>query len=116
MRILLRSSLAVVFCFALGLTSCSKATDAKHYDARGIIRSFTPDHRMVEIEHEDVGDYMPAMTMTFEVQDPKTTADLKVGDAVSFRLAVAKGRAAVERMNKISADQVHLGGTSPTPH
>ncbi len=80
----------------------------KHYEGRGIVRSFTPDHRTVEIAHENIGDFMPAMTMAFPVQDPKTTAQIVAGDAISFRLAATKSSAVVEEMKKIDPSEVHL--------
>lgn len=68
---------------------------------------------MAEIQHEDIPGFMPAMTMSFEVENPKTTADLKAGDAVLFRLAVNHGNAVIDRLTKIDPGEVHLA--TPTP-
>lgn len=86
----------------------NEAAEVKHYEGRGIVRSFTPDHRTVEIQHENIGDFMPSMTMSFPVQDPKATADIVAGDAISFRLAASKSSAVVEQMQKIDPSEVHL--------
>jgi Cu/Ag efflux protein CusF len=38
----------------------------------------------VEIEHEDIKDLMPAMTMEFWVRNPSLMTQVRVGDKVDF--------------------------------
>ena len=54
---------------------------------------------------------MPSMTMPFEVRDDKEIANLKIGDAISFRLNVAQRDSWIDRIQEIDAGQLHL----PTP-
>ncbi|HTH19596.1 MAG TPA: copper-binding protein, partial [Candidatus Udaeobacter sp.] len=79
-------------CVVLALLACGRPTNsdekAEHYDTRGVVRGFSPDRSTIEIQHENIPGFMPSMTMPFVARDPKQTADLKTGDAISFRMTV----------------------------
>ena len=115
-----RPALALFALLALTVgvaTSCNRApapkAPAREFIMRGIIRSATPDHRTLEIQHETIPDYMPSMTMAFAVKDPKTTASLKKGDAISCRLTVQGTDAVIDNIVKIKTEDVQLGGPTP---
>jgi Cu/Ag efflux protein CusF len=65
-------------------TSSSTPTKAKKYDAKGVIRGFTEGKKAVNIAHEDIPDFMKAMTMPFDLSSPSQVEGLKEGDAVDF--------------------------------
>ncbi len=86
--------LLAALCFVAG---CGKAPTpaenaAFHYEVQGLVRGLPPDHKTVEIEHEDIPGFMPSMTMPFEVRDGKELAGLTVGDAIAFRSECAAAR------------------------
>jgi protein SCO1/2 len=87
----------------------------RHYEARGIVRGLAPDRRTIDVEHEDIRGFMPSMTMPLAVRDPKEIVDLKIGDAILFRLNVTDEDVWIDNVRKIAADQVHLPMHSPTP-
>lgn len=60
------------------------------FTVKGTIKSVEPARRQVEIQHEAIPGYMPAMTMPFEVKDTNELAGLQPGQAVSFRLTVTE--------------------------
>ena len=94
-----------------GAIGCGRATTpqpAREFTMRGIIRSATPDHRTLEIQHEAIPDFMPSMTMPVTVKDPKTTARLKVGDAISCRLTVKGTEASIDNIVKIKGEEIEL--------
>jgi protein SCO1/2 len=107
-----------LFCLALALVGCdrSKSADssARFYQVRGIIRGFAPDRSTVSIEHEDIPGFMPSMTMPFSVKDQKEIADLKIDDAISFRMGVTDKDLFLDQVRKISARDLHLAAPSPT--
>jgi protein SCO1/2 len=90
-----------VLAMAVAVTSCLKhdpaqnaavnagSTNLQIYAVRGVIKELKPDGKTVVIRHEEVPEYMPAMTMPFEVKDRKELAGLKPGDKVSFRMLVS---------------------------
>lgn len=67
----------------------ASAVAADEYGTRGEIRAIQGDR--VDIEHEDVPGYMPAMTMPFFVTDPAMLERLVVGDSVTFTFAPEAG-------------------------
>src|SRR5262245_35131029 len=69
-------------------TSTAKGTNQQVFQVKGAIVSVKPGEKEIVIKHEDVPGYMPAMTMPFDVKDPKELAGLVPGDVVSFRMIV----------------------------
>ena len=99
-------------CVALALLSCGRSTNsderADHYDTRGVVRGFSPDRSTIEIQHENIPDFMPSMTMPFVTRDPKQIAHLRTGDAISFRMAVTKKDFWIENVKKIRREDVNV--------
>jgi len=99
-------------CVALALLSCGRSSNsderADHYDTRGVVRGFSPDRSTIEIQHENIPDFMPSMTMPFVTRDPKQIADLRTGDAISFRMAVTKKDFWIENVKKIRREDVNV--------
>jgi Cu/Ag efflux protein CusF len=89
---LLATSLALT-----GTSSGCKGQDAtsasasKRHDARGVIKGFTEGRKAVNIAHEDIPDFMKAMTMPFDVSGPSVLEGLKEGDAVDFTFTEESG-------------------------
>ena len=111
----------VAVAFVLGLAAASlgcgqsdkSETDARHYEARGIVRGFATDQSTVYVEHEAILDFMPSMTMPFEVRDEKEITSLKLGDAISFRLNVTQRDSWIDRIRKIAPNQPKPASTRP---
>ena len=109
-------------CIALALFGCGRSTNsdekADHYDTRGVVRGFSPDRSTIEIQHENIPGYMPSMTMPFVARDPKQIADLKTGDAISFRMVVTPKDFWIENVKKIRREDVNVAEpkrTAPVP-
>jgi protein SCO1/2 len=106
-------------CVALALFGCGPSTNsdegAEHYDTRGVVRGFSPDRLTIEIQHEKIPGFMPSMTMPFVARDPKQIADLKTGDAISFRMAVTKKDFWIENLKKIRREDVNVAEPKRTP-
>ncbi len=109
------AAFALVLGSAVAWSGCGRSdqnpASARQYEARGIVRGFAPDHSTVQIEHENIPGFMPSMTMPFEVRDGKEIADLKLGDAISFRLNVTDRDSWIDRIKQVDSATVHL----PTP-
>jgi Cu(I)/Ag(I) efflux system periplasmic protein CusF len=84
----------VAICLGVTLISClaggrqAGATEvvptggAERYTTRGVVRSFGPDKKYVNVAHEDIEGYMKAMTMSFEPRSASQLAGLAAGDRV----------------------------------
>jgi protein SCO1/2 len=80
-----------------------QSANQKTFQVKGFIKELKSDGKTVEIRHEEIPNYMPAMTMSFESKDPKELAELKPGDVVSFRLIVTDTDSWVDQIRKLSA-------------
>lgn len=54
--------------------------------AQGVVRAVLPEINVVVLTHDDIPDYMTAMTMGFRVRDAGLLQGLEVGDVVRFTL------------------------------
>ena len=116
-RLFSRLILAVM----VGTVSCRKSPDpaasapippAAHtnqqtFAAKGVIINVKPAAKEVEIKHEEIAGYMPAMTMPFAVKDTNQLAGLSPGDTVSFRMTVTDTDGWIDQIKKLSAAPSH---------
>ena len=58
------------------------------FQVKGIVREIKPNGTTALIKHEEIPDYMMAMTMPFDAKDPAELEGLNPGDQVAFRLNV----------------------------
>jgi protein SCO1/2 len=81
---------AVLSAIALNRQPDAKALPAKiqEFVVKGFVRGVDVGGKTIRIEHEEIPDYMPAMTMPFSVKEPKILTSFQSGDAVTFRLMV----------------------------
>ena len=109
----------VVGCLAFALLGCGRSTKseerAEHYDSRGVVRGFSPDRQTIEIQHENISGFMPSMTMPFVARHPKQIADLKTGDAISFRMAVTQKDFWIEDVKRIRREDVNVAEPKGAP-
>ena len=68
-----------------------------------MIKEIQADGKTVEIRHEAIPNYMPAMTMLFEAKQPKELAGLKAGDVVSFRLTATTSDSWIDQIQKLTS-------------
>jgi protein SCO1/2 len=73
------------------------------FEVKGVIKELKPDGKTVEIRHEAVTNYMPAMVMPFEAKEPKELVGLKAGDQVKFRMTVTDGDVWIDQIQKLNA-------------
>jgi protein SCO1 len=118
----------VFLCVALLLTaSCGRSpstgsgqsaqeiqsTNQKVFQVKGVIVSLKPGEKTVNIKHEAIPDYMPGMTMPFEVKSTNELAGLAAGDAVAFRLTVTDTDGWIDQITKVIS--VTNPPTAPPP-
>jgi protein SCO1/2 len=69
----------------VALLGCRESAE-QVYLATGTVERVDPAARQVVIAHDDVPELMPAMTMSFDVRDPRVLEGVGPGDRVSFEL------------------------------
>jgi protein SCO1/2 len=108
--------LAVLLIAGITVLGCSRratvtaAPDEKTYPVRGLVRALGND--TITVEHEDVPDFMPAMTMPFVLKHRRDVAEIHLGDAVQFQLHVSRDDSWISNVQKIDAAQLHLARES----
>ena len=76
-------------------------TNVQTFQVKGVITKLFSDNKSVEIRHEEVTNYMPAMTMPFEVKNPRELSGLKANDSVTFRLSVTDTDSWIDHIKKV---------------
>lgn len=64
------------------------AEETRDFTVRGVVRETRPAKSQLVVKHEEIPGYMDAMTMPFQVRDPKILESVKPGDAITFQLHV----------------------------
>jgi protein SCO1/2 len=113
------SALIALTCAALLSSACGRKSEPAgnapdQYEVRGLVRGLPPDHKTLDIEHEDIPGFMPSMTMPFEVREDKEIDGLNLGDAIAFRLNVTRRESWIDQVRKIDSAQLHLPTPGPT--
>src|SRR5882724_3270372 len=93
-----------------GSVVASKKAKEQVFRVKGIVVGVKPAEKTVEIKHEEIPGYMPAMTMPFEVKDTNDLAGLEPGDSVSFRMLVTETEGWIDQIKKLRA-----GSTNQAP-
>lgn len=72
------------------------------YEVRGIVREIRPNKTTAVIQHEEVTNYMQAMTMPMSVKDAKDLEGVKAGDQIAFRLLVTSDDGWIDNIRVLS--------------
>ncbi|HWX22903.1 MAG TPA: SCO family protein [Candidatus Binatia bacterium] len=84
------------------VVSTEPSTNQQVFQARGMVVEVKPRERQVEIKHEAIPGYMPAMTMPFDVKGTNDLAGLEPGQVISFRLIVTKTEGWIDQIQKLA--------------
>lgn len=93
--------------------ACSEPP-GKLYSGRGTVRDVSAKHGQVVLESEEIPGLMPAMTMNFDVPDPKLLGKLEKGQVVDFALRVRGERYQIVGASIV--DQKEVDAVAQGPH
>jgi len=77
--------------------------DRRVFPVKGVVTEVIADRNKVRIAHEEIPDYMAAMTMLFDVKEARELNGLQTGDEVSFDMVVTEDDGWIENVKKIGA-------------
>lgn len=80
----------------------STSTNRQIFQAKGVIEEIKPDGKSAVIKHEEITNYMAAMTMEFEAKNTNELRGLQAGDAISFRLNVTDDDGWIDQVKKLN--------------
>src|SRR4029077_15648357 len=94
--------LSLALCVALAAGACSpKPPDERIYPLQGQVQSIDAALKLVMLKHEEIKGFMPAMTMPYEVEDPKVLDTLAPGDLIDSTLVVFSAGARLRNVKKV---------------
>ena len=74
---------------------------SQRYHVRGEVRGIDTESKQIRIKHEEIPNYMAAMTMPFDVRDTTLLRGLKAGDEVGFELIVTEDDSWIASIQKL---------------
>jgi protein SCO1/2 len=96
--------LNVVAFFAIILVSCAKEekrTDIVTFPLKGEVVEIDTARNRLMVAHEEIPNYMMAMTMPFKVKNRALLYDLRVGDTITATLAVSRTESWLETITVV---------------
>src|SRR6267378_3514014 len=110
----------------LGVSGCGRAPQAplkgeavtppnthqKIFEVKGVVIAVKPREKSIEIKHEEIPGYMPAMTMPFDVRNTNELTGLQPGDSVSFRMLVTDTEGWIDQIRKLAIPATKLTSAS----
>ena len=80
--------IALMAATVLAHSACTRQPEAKQYPLKGQVLNINREKQQVTIAHEDIPGFMPGMTMSFPVADPKLLEGREPGELVTAQLSV----------------------------
>ena len=99
---------------AIALTAmfgCRQAPPPKQYELTGQILAIKPEKNEVVVKHDDIKNFMPAMTMPYKVKEPALLTGRKEGDLIKATLVVGEVDAYLTSLNVVG----HRPVDTPAP-
>src|SRR5438093_5151683 len=96
----MRARFAFCLSVALAVSTCTKS-DERTFTLQGQVLSLEPARKTLTVKHEEIKGFMPAMTMPYEVRDPKLLEGLAAGDLINATLVVVSNGAYLSTIRKV---------------
>ena len=77
---------------------------AKSYAGTGVVTLINLGEGWLEIDHEEIKDFMPAMQMEWSVTDREMLKRVSVGDKVNFTVEDDNGTQIITELRKAAAN------------
>jgi Cu/Ag efflux protein CusF len=107
-----KTALLVGLMFVALIGGCN-APPEKHYPVQAEVISTEPPRGLIIVKHGEIPGLMPAMTMQYEVENPKQIENLKPGDKITADLVVSESKGRLEKITLVSRSDQR---TLPSPN
>jgi protein SCO1 len=98
----MRPHIVFALCVVLaGAVACGRKTDERAFTLQGQVQALDLPRKLVVVKHEEIKNFMPAMTMPYEVEDAKALDSLAPGDLINATLVVFSNGAHLTRIKKV---------------
>jgi len=111
----IRTCFLLLLLLTTGACSRGASGDRREYTLQGQVLSIQPDQKQAVIRHEEIKGFMPAMTMPYNVEDPKEYESVAPGDLVTATLVVETTKAYLQHVKKVGNAPLSVadGGSAP---
>jgi len=106
----MKQILTIVALICAGSAAGCQSAPEKHYPIQGEVISVDAGKHLITVKHGDIPGLMPAMTMTYQVAEPKQIQTLQPGDKITADLVVSETKGRLEKVVMVSKGD---GKTSP---
>ncbi|MBI5473528.1 MAG: SCO family protein [Ignavibacteriae bacterium] len=100
------TTLALALLFAACSRKEQKPTDLVTFPLKGVIVEIDSTAGKLVVAHEEIPDYMMAMTMPFRIKEKNLFPGLNVGDSIAATLAVSRTESWLETITVIGKGEV----------
>jgi protein SCO1 len=94
----MKQILGIVVLICVGFAAGCQSAPEKHYPIQGEVISVDEGKKLITVKHGDIPGLMPAMTMTYQVAEPKQIESLQPGDKIAADLVVSESRGRLEKI------------------
>jgi len=98
----MKQILSIVVLICAGIAAGCQSAPEKHYPIQGEVISADAAKKQLTVKHGDIPGLMPAMTMTYQVAEPKQMETLQPGDKITADLVVSENKGRLEKIALVS--------------
>ena len=95
----------ILLAVMLGCGKQNESTEVVTFALRGVVVSVNPEKKRIVIDHEEIPEYMKAMTMPFKVKDSTLLGKVQPGDTVQGVLAVSRAESWLESLTVVGTSE-----------
>jgi protein SCO1 len=106
----MKQILWIVVLICVGFAAGCQSAPEKHYPIQGEVISVDEGKKLITVKHGDIPGLMPAMTMTYQVAEPRQIQTLQPGDRITADLVVSENKGRLEKIVLVGKGD---GKTSP---
>jgi len=97
--------LIALLALILGCGKEEPSTEVVTFEIRGVVISISHEKRRIVMDHEEIPNYMKAMTMPFRVKDSTLLSKIQPGDTVQGILAVSRTESWLESLSVVGSGE-----------
>ncbi|MEX2117028.1 MAG: SCO family protein [Bacteroidota bacterium] len=104
----MRQILLYILIALFAIAGCGKgkpSTELVTFQVRGVVVSVNLEKQRIVLDHEEIPNYMKAMTMPFKVKDSTLLAKVQPGDTVEGVLAVSRTESWLESLTVVGSGE-----------
>jgi protein SCO1/2 len=96
----MRGPIVLFLCVVCAASACTKSNE-RTFTLQGQVLAVESARKQLIVKHEEIKEFMPAMTMPYEVRDDKLLNGIAAGDLINATLVVVSNGAYLSTIKKV---------------